>query len=75
MFNEASIQLMLLIGAFTWYYPARITRAQMLTLRHQEYVEAARMVGDAATRIVRKHLFPHLVPSLVSSGRSWSRPH
>jgi ABC-type dipeptide/oligopeptide/nickel transport system permease subunit len=68
VFNNGVVQLMLLIGAFTWYYPARITRAQMLTLRHQEYVEAARMVGARGSRIVRKHLFPHLVPSLVVFG-------
>ena len=68
VFNNGVVQLMLLIGAFTWYYPARITRAQMLTLRHQEFVEAARMVGARGSRIVRKHLFPHLVPSLVVFG-------
>jgi peptide/nickel transport system permease protein len=68
VFNQGVVQLMLLIGLFTWYYPARITRSQMLTLRHQEYVESARMVGARGTRIVRTHLFPHLVPSLVVYG-------
>ena len=66
--NDGVLQLMLLIGVFTWYYPARIARAQMLTLRHSEFVEAARMVGARGPQIVRKHLFPHLVPSLVVYG-------
>ena len=33
VFNQGVVQLILLIGAFTWYYPARVARAQMLTLR------------------------------------------
>jgi peptide/nickel transport system permease protein len=41
VFNNGVVQLMLLIGVFTWYYPARIARSQMQQLRHQEYVEAA----------------------------------
>lgn len=68
VFNQGVVQLMLLIGAFTWYYPARIARSQMQQLRHQEYVDAARMIGASGSRIVRKHLFPHLVPSLVVYG-------
>jgi peptide/nickel transport system permease protein len=68
VFNRGTVQLMLLIGAFTWYYPARIARSQMLSLRNREFVEAARMVGSRGTTIVRKHLFPHLLPSLVVYG-------
>lgn len=67
-FNEGVVQLMLLIGIFTWYYPARIARAQMLTLRNREFVEASRSIGTPGPTIVRKHLFPHLVPSLVVYG-------
>ncbi len=66
--NGGVVQLMLLIGAFTWYYPARIVRAQMLSLRSREFVEAASMVGARGFRIVRRHLFPHLVPSLAAYG-------
>ena len=65
VFNQGVIQLMLLIGVFTWYYPARIARAQMLSLRNREFVEAARMVGVPGPTIVRKHLMPHLLPSLA----------
>lgn len=67
-FNEGVVQLILLIGLFTWYYPARVSRAQMLSLRHAEFVEAAESIGSRGSRIVRKHLFPHLVPSLVVFG-------
>lgn len=68
LLNGGVLQLMLLIGGFTWYYPARIVRAQMLSLRNREFVEAAGMVGASGPRIVRKHLIPHLIPSLAAYG-------
>jgi peptide/nickel transport system permease protein len=55
----------LLIGLFTWFYPARLVRAEMLTLRDAEYVTAARSVGASEWRIVRRHLVPHLLPGLL----------
>jgi peptide/nickel transport system permease protein len=55
----------LLIGLFTWFYPARLVRAEMLTLRSAEYVSAARMVGASEWRIIRRHLLPHVVPALA----------
>ena len=58
--------LILIIGAFTWFYPARIVRTEIQSLRQREFVEAARMVGASDARILRKHLVPHLVPTLIS---------
>lgn len=58
----------LLIGVFTSFYPTRLIRASLLPLRHAEFVEAARMVGASSWRILRKHLFPHLVPVLFVWG-------
>lgn len=53
--------LVFVIGVFGWYYPARIVRAQVLSLREKEFVEAARMTGASDLRIIRSHLLPHLV--------------
>ena len=36
-------------------------RAQVLSLREKEFIEAARMVGASDCRIIRSHLLPHLV--------------
>jgi ABC-type dipeptide/oligopeptide/nickel transport system permease subunit len=55
----------LLIGVFTAFYPTRLIRAQMLTLRNAEFVESARMVGASHWRIMRRHLVPHLAPTLL----------
>jgi len=63
--NRGVVALVLVIGAFTWFYPARIVRARVLELREREFVEAARMVGAGPFRILRTHVFPHLVPQLA----------
>ena len=59
------LTLVLIIGFFSWYYPARIMRAQVLSLREKEFVEAARMVGCSDLRIMRTHLLPHLVGPII----------
>jgi len=55
----------LLIGVFTSFYPTRLVRAQLLTLRNEEFVEAAHMIGASDSRILRRHLLPHLAPTLL----------
>ena len=50
---------------FGWFYPARIIRGVVLSLREKEFVEAARMTGASDMRIMRSHLLPHLVAPLV----------
>ncbi|HVV81654.1 MAG TPA: ABC transporter permease [Kofleriaceae bacterium] len=50
-----------LIGAVSWLGIARQTRAQVLSLRHREFVEAARALGARPSRI----LFGHIVPNAL----------
>jgi len=74
------LTLTVVIGVFGWYYPARIIRAVVLSLREKEFVEAARMIGASDARIIRSHLLPHLVApiivysTLISPRTSCSRP-
>ena len=65
MFQPGVITLILIGGIFSWFYPARIIRAQVLSLREKEFVEAARMVGSSDWRIIRSHLLPHLVAPII----------
>ncbi len=65
IFKPGVITLVIVLGAFGWYYPARIVRAQILSLREKEFVEAARMVGASDVRIIRSHLLPHLVAPII----------
>ena len=68
LLNQGVFQLILVIGAFTWFYPARIVRGQIQSLRQREFVEAAQMVGARDARIMRTHLLPHVVPPLLAYG-------
>jgi len=68
IFGRGVVTLVLIFTIFGWYYPARIMRAQVLSIREKEYVEAARMIGASDLRIIRSHVLPHLVaPMLVYS--------
>ena len=59
------ITLVLIFSIFGWFYPARIMRAQVLSIREKEYVEAARMIGASDTRIIRSHVLPHLIAPMI----------
>jgi peptide/nickel transport system permease protein len=59
------VTLVIVFTVFGWFYPARIVRAQVLSLREKEFVEAARMIGASDFRIIRSHLLPHLVAPII----------
>jgi peptide/nickel transport system permease protein len=51
-----------------WVSYARLTRGQLLSLREQEYVTAARSIGVGWPRLLRVHLLPNIIaPLLVES--------
>jgi len=56
------------IGAFRWMPAARLVRAQFLSLREKEFVEAARALGASPTRQVVRHILPNaLGPVIVAA--------
>ena len=65
LFGKGVITLVLVFTVFGWFYPARIVRSSVLSLREKEFVEAARMVGASDMRIMRSHVLPHLVAPIV----------
>jgi peptide/nickel transport system permease protein len=65
IFGQGVVTLVLVFWLFGWFYPARIIRAQVLSLREKEFIEAARMVGASDWRIIRSHLLPHLVAPII----------
>jgi peptide/nickel transport system permease protein len=65
IFAEGVITLVLVFSLLGWFYPARIMRAQVLSLREKEFVEAARMIGASDGRIMRSHVVPHLVAPII----------
>ncbi|MDP9100699.1 MAG: ABC transporter permease [Actinomycetota bacterium] len=59
--------LIFVLSVLGWVFQARLIRGQVLSLREREFVDAARMSGAGAWRIVRKELLPNLwSPILVT---------
>ena len=55
------------IAIVGWVGLARLVRGQVLSLKHREFIEAARCIGVPPTRIMIRHLFPNvLAPVIVS---------
>jgi peptide/nickel transport system permease protein len=65
IFAQGVVTLVLVFTLLGWFYPARIMRAQVLSLREKEFVEAARMIGASDSRIMRSHVVPHLVAPII----------
>ena len=60
--------IMVVIGLTTWEGPARFVRAEILSLREQEFIHAARAGGAPGWRVIAGHLIPNsLAPVLVSA--------
>jgi peptide/nickel transport system permease protein len=63
--GEGVLTLILVFGLLGWFYSARVMRSVALSIREKEFVEAARMVGATRWRIIRSHVFPHLVGPVI----------
>ncbi|MDO8629345.1 MAG: ABC transporter permease [Phycisphaerales bacterium] len=53
--------LLVAIGGVSWLTMARVIRGQVLSLRSQPFIEAARAAGAGPVYILRRHLLPNLV--------------
>jgi peptide/nickel transport system permease protein len=53
------------IALFSWYYPARMVRSAVLSLREAAFIEAAIMIGASHRRIMFTHLLPQLAAPLI----------
>ncbi|MDF1862176.1 MAG: ABC transporter permease [Verrucomicrobiales bacterium] len=57
--------LFVCIGAVEWLTMARIVRGQVISLKNQEFVEAARSLGLSRSRIIFRHLIPNTVGPVI----------
>lgn len=62
---RSPVGVALLIALSSWMALARIVRAQFLSLREREYVEAARALGASDRRIVLRHLLPNSLGEIM----------
>jgi len=62
------ILIVLVIGGFRWMPVARLVRAQFLSLREKEFVEAARALGASTGRQVLRHILPNSLGPVIVAG-------
>ena len=55
----------LALGLVSWTSLARVVRGQVLALKEQEYVEAARAVGASNARIIARHILPNTLATVT----------
>jgi oligopeptide transport system permease protein len=65
VFGRNMLLLFLAIGAVEWLTMARIMRGQVLSLRQQEFVEAAISLGLSPATIIRRHLVPNALGPII----------
>jgi len=55
----------LLIGAIYWLTMARVVRGQVISLKHEQFIEAARVAGASRTRIIFRHILPNVMSVVI----------
>jgi oligopeptide transport system permease protein len=65
LFERSIVLLFVVIGAVEWLTMARIVRGQVLSLKQQEFVEAAVSLGYSTRRIILRHIIPNVLGVVV----------
>jgi oligopeptide transport system permease protein len=65
MFGRNFILLFVAIGCVEWLTMARIVRGQIISLKHQEFIEAAISLGLSNHRILFRHLIPNVLGPII----------
>lgn len=61
------ISIFLVFGLLYWVSMARLVRGQILSIKKNDYVLAAKAVGARAPRIIRKHILPNSISVIIIS--------
>ena len=65
LYSPPPVGIALVLAAFSWAGVARIVRAEVLSLRTREHVTAARVLGATNGQIIRRHVLPNVLPTLL----------
>jgi len=65
--NQKIFLIMIILGLLSWTGLQRLVRAQVLSVREQEYVIAAKSVGIKQINIVFKHIIPNVISIIIVS--------
>lgn len=58
-------KIILILGITYWVGFARLIRGQVISLKEQEYIQAARAIGGTDFTIIRKHILPNVMSSIL----------
>jgi len=64
-FGRDDFTIIWVLAALFWMYVARVVRAQVLSVKEQEFVEAARASGASGPWIVVRHILPNCIGPIV----------
>ncbi len=64
-YQPTPTMLALLIAVVSWAGVSRLIRGEVISLKHRDFVDAARVMGASNSRIIVKHLFPNIVPLII----------
>ena len=65
VFDSGLLSIIVAIGSVFWVDMARIVRGQILSLKSQDYIAAARTMGASPARILTKHLLPNSIGPII----------
>ena len=65
LFGRTLPVLTLLLGLTSWGVVARVVRSQVLAVKETDFVEAAHSVGASHFQILRRHIFPNILPIVI----------
>lgn len=65
IFGSTIENIVIAIGVVSWTAPARMVRAEFLTLRQREFVDAARNLGVGNASIIFREILPNALPPVV----------
>jgi oligopeptide transport system permease protein len=63
--GRGTLGILIALALVSWMGTARLTRAQILKLKHEEFVEAARAAGQRSLGIFSKHLLPNAMGPII----------
>lgn len=63
--GQGAFFLAIVLGLFVWTGLARLVRAEVLSLREREFVDAARVAGASDSRIIFKHILPNAIGVII----------
>ncbi|MGW0080758.1 ABC transporter permease [Streptomyces sp. NPDC003393] len=70
LMGRGVLPVVLSLGIFSWATFARLLRSQVLSVREMDYVHAAKALGAGQGRIIRKHILPNSLTSVLVYGTS-----